>query len=72
MTWHYRACRRKLMSGKIAWGVVEYYPKGEGFAKNYHTQDFETPWGDSKKELIQSLEWMLEDCKGRPVVRDEE
>ena len=62
--WHYRACKK----GKVFY-VVEYFPtvKGRPYSENP-----EWAFGDSKKELIQDLEYMLHDVKKYRVLIDKE
>lgn len=56
--WHYRASKRKIPgTNEICYGVIEYYQKC-GWSENY-----EKPFGATKKELIRDLEMMLEDVK---------
>lgn len=60
-TWEYRAIRYKLLKGEY-WQVAEYHGKKYGCA---HPME---PYGDTKEELIQDLERMLEDVKNNPTI----
>lgn len=60
--WHYRPFKKICKDGDILWGVVEYYGKKYG-----HTPPC-TPMGNTKKELIKDIEYMLKDVKTRRTI----
>ena len=63
MMWHFIPTRTKTKNG--SW----IYTVQESFGKYGHTAKKEgiSPLGENKKELIQNLEWMLNDLKKYPT-----
>ena len=59
MPWHYRI-RKRMINGKAWFDVVEFYTDGK---RRGWTVDSMDPSGDSRHEVIRTLEMMLKDCK---------
>jgi len=58
--WHYRACKRRDHKGYQYYCIVEFFKIGR---KLGWTADDMSPIGETKAELIHTLEMMLSDVK---------
>jgi len=65
--WHYSICKRKNSDGSFRYVIVEDFGNEYG-----HTVDDISPYGETKEELISTLEIMLEDAKNYPIIEESE
>ncbi len=55
--WYYQICRKRLKNGEWEYTIHET------ITRFGYTEDAITPCGESRKDLIKTLEWMLKDAK---------
>jgi len=66
MSWHYQIRRRKSVDVWV-YDIVEVYTNPKGW-----TDNSVSPWGKTRRGIIQDLERMLADAKKRPTLTDKE
>lgn len=64
MNWHYQV-RKKVIEDETVFDLVEVYKNPRVW-----TEKGMKPIGNTKKEVIQILEMMLDDAKKYPVLHD--
>lgn len=67
MVWNHKVIKRRNRDGKWIFGIHEVFYDDETGHPFAYTEDPVEPFGDSLKELKQSLEWMRLAIKEKPM-----